>query len=158
MCHTAASVALQIHEIVKSLMEALQDDKRSLVVCAQVCKLWADEATAIIWEESVRYPIFRKILALKQVDSSRLKWYARKIRVLDLSPCINRLALAHESFRDTEFPRLAILSIPFGFGNSNTAITQYFQSRLRRVSLPCASLSDSVLRDLAVTSPFLYLE
>ncbi|MCJ1244920.1 hypothetical protein MMC30_002121 [Trapelia coarctata] len=98
----AASRALRIPEIAAMIIVELADDKTTLVTCAQVCSLWAAEATCLLWQNA-NLPS----ALLDHMGSDRIQFYAGKICSLDL--------VLDSSWRkflsEVKFPRLSRIRI-----------------------------------------------
>jgi len=97
-----ASRALRIPEIAAMIIAELANDKTTLVSCAQVCSLWAAEATSLLWQNA-NLPS----ALVKYMEPDRIQFYAGKISSLDiiLDSSWRRF------FSAAEFPRLSKIRI-----------------------------------------------
>ena len=103
------------------IIAELADDKTTLVSCAQVCRLWAAEATSLLWQNA-NLPS----TLVDHMEPARIQFYAKKIRSLDLFlespwrkflsgvefPCLSkiRITATHHRWPTTTRRSLALLT------------------------------------------------
>lgn len=123
----ACSQAVGLPEIVAIILEQLGNTK-DLFAALQVNKLWADEATALLWR--VDTPI-RALVHIE--DAERLQYYADKISSL----WFHRIEIEwknHFKLQHLRFPRLDRLTMDVSgqFGDKNQQmLLQYLGPKLR---------------------------
>lgn len=142
----ACSKALGLPEIVAAVLEQLGDHK-ALFAAVQVNKLWADEATTILWHDG------SEIMNTGcDNDIARLQYYANKIR---------RLSHYHQFLRWSDsrklrYPRLSDLSAIIYHKEDEQAFLHHLGPSLRRIAyLGRRSISDSVLMQIEARCPAL---
>ena len=101
--HVDFSKAVRLPEIVATILNTT-DDKKTLVSCIQVSRLWAEEATACLSRSD---PPIDALLALNRPD--RLQYYTNKIDTLGtfiselFTPCseYNKICKTHLISKDS---------------------------------------------------------
>ncbi len=116
----------ELVELVASIFAQI-DNPRSLVACAQVNKLWADEATRYISE---RTPPPSALVAL--VDKDRLQIYTNKIRSLILHTGDRQ---HYALLSSVQFPRSTKLLMDDSDFNDERHLRHYLQPSLRHLSM-----------------------
>ena len=124
----ACSQAVRLPEIVAMILEHLKDNK-ALFAALQVNKLWADEATTLLWRE---YPQTMDLSSIEDVE--RLQYYADKISVLSIELNDDDYE-GHRKIQNVRFPRLKYLSIGFCDCKKEQFFLQYLQPYLRKITV-----------------------
>ncbi|KAF6233581.1 hypothetical protein HO173_008138 [Letharia columbiana] len=128
----ACSHAVGLPEIVAAILEQL-DNAKALFAALQVNKLWADEATTLLWR------VDPPILALARIeDAERLQYYADKISSLYLRYFENEddAYKNQMKLRSLRFPRLNRLRTEQPGGKDEQVFLKYLQPNLRTFE-PC---------------------
>ncbi|KAL9113335.1 MAG: hypothetical protein Q9187_007629, partial [Circinaria calcarea] len=165
-----------IPELVAITMGFLREDGYNLVNCTTVNRMWAEEATNVIWEwlhmrkkagtglsvSGDRVSLdFCPILL--DMPRERLEWYAKKVRkvtyVCGEEPSQRKLDLdsgttMHQQLSGVAFPRLKSLHIQ-SVDLAHSLIVPYLQENLQDLSLFDRPCSDFVLEQLAENCPIL---
>lgn len=145
---SACSQAVQLPEIVAMMLEHLQDNK-ALFAALQVNKLWADEATTLLWR---KYP---QILELARIeDVERLQYYADKISVLSIELNDDEYE-RHLKLQNAHFPRLKYLSMDFCDCKKEQIFLQYLQPLLRTITVHGGPVSSYYLMQIQALCPAL---
>lgn len=142
----ACSQALGLPEIVAAILEQLEDDG-DLFAAVQVNKLWADEATTILWRD---IPPIRTIGRIGDVE--RLQYYANKIKHLREH---TRIAIWSDA-QKLQYPRLSNLSTYIDDDEGEQSVLHYLRPSLRRIAFVWSKpISDSVLMQIEARCPAL---
>jgi hypothetical protein len=133
--------ALQLPEILRAVMEALQSTPKSLYAAALVSRAWAREALDILW----RSPPDSAIRAV--TAGERRAFYAAKI-------CELRDAVGDEAYRDLPLPRLRRLSLEMSryMPPPDPAQRYYIRPQLQELS---GLVTHPILEALIAQSPSL---
>ena len=141
----ACSQALGLPEIVAIIMEQL-DHRQSLFAALQVNRLWADEATMILWRVD---PPIESLVQISNVE--RRQYYANKISSLHLrrpDQC------KWDQLLNTRFPRLIQLSIRIDFEEGDKQYLSHFlQPTLRSFECDAGLLKTKSLLQLWTRCP-----
>ena len=159
-------------------MGFLRGDGSSLVNCATVNKMWAQEATNVIWEWLPTWKTcfvttarawtglsvsggkvsFEFCPILLDMPRERLEWYAKKVRRISYlgedSPSQRKVDLEnkttmHQQLAGVAFPRLRSLEL-HSADLADSLIVPYLQADLQYLSLSERPCSDFVLEQLEV--------
>lgn len=144
----ACSQALGLPEIVAAILEQLKN-YRDLFAAVQVNKLWADEATTILWRDD---PPIQTIGRIGDVE--KLQYYANKIRHLwgHTPP-----ATWTDSHR-LQYPRLSYLSTHIDDDEGEQSVLHYLRPSLRRIACYWSKpISDSILMQIEARCPALQI-
>ena len=115
---SACSQAIELPEIVAAIMEQLPDN-RTLFAALQVNRLWAEEATTVLWQN---YP---SISALIQIhDAERLQHYANKVSYWEIGHYEDGPEL-HRKLQLLRFPRLRQISVLSSYFLDGTPATDF---------------------------------
>ena len=121
---SACSQAVELPEIVAAIMEQLPDN-RTLFAALQVSKLWAEEATTVLWKD---YP---SISALIQIlDAERLQYYANKVSYWNIVRDEDGPEL-HRKLQLLRFPRLRQINVRSSNFLDGKNLLGYLQPNLR---------------------------
>ena len=137
---SACSQALGLPEIVAVIMEQLHH-RRSLFAALQVNRLWADEATMVLWRVD---PPIKSLLQISNVE--RRQYYANKISSLDIrrpDQC------KWGQLLNTRFPRLIQLSILIDLEEGDKqCLSHFLQPTLRSFECDAGLLNTKSLLQL----------
>lgn len=114
---SACSQAVELPEIVAAIMEHLPDN-RTLVAALQVSKLWAEEATTVLWQD---YPPISALIQIE--DAERLQYYANKVSYWNIAPDEDGPEL-YRKLQLLRFPRLRQLSVQSSYYPTSKACGQ----------------------------------
>ena len=135
--------ALRLPEILAAILSQVADP-RTLFACVQVSKLWADEASNVLWDQP-------PILELARVNpTSRRQWYAAKVRRLDCQQTEGRKDLSFTA--TTLFPRLSAVCVEAAHLLDEQVSLQFLQSRLQKLEIYGDPISDALLVRISVCS------
>ena len=130
------------------ILEYLKDDK-ALFAALQVNKLWADEATTLLWRT---YP---EILDLARIeDFERLQYYANKISVLSIQLNDDEHE-GHRKLQNVQFLRLKHLSMSVCDGKKEQMFLQYLQPHLQTICVYDGPVSSYYLTQIQALCPAL---
>ena len=129
----ACSQALGLPEIVAAILEQLRDYK-ALFAAVQVSRLWADEATTILWRET---PPIQDIVHICDVE--RLQYYANKVRFLG----IPRVGNEWSQILKLRFPRLRVVSTDITDHKDEQSLLPYMQPNIHHFQCVGGPISDS---------------
>ncbi|KAM0798402.1 hypothetical protein BDR22DRAFT_860017 [Usnea florida] len=145
---SACSQAVELPEIVAAIMEQLCDN-RTLFAALQVNRLWAEEATTVLWQN---YP---SISALIQIhDAERLQYYANKVSHWEIADYEDGPEL-HRKLQLLRFPRLRQISVRSSYFLDGKKFLRYLQPNLRRLLFVGFCISDYHLRCIRAHFPTL---
>lgn len=145
---SACSQAVQLPEIVAIILEQLQD-KKTLFAALQVNRLWAAEATTLLWR------VFPSILDLARIeDVKRVQYYANKISVLSIQLDKDQDGV-HLKLQGVYFARLKYLSMGFRGYKEEQIFSQYLQPHLRKMIIFGGPISGSYLVQIQALCPAL---
>ena len=120
---SACSQAVELPEIVAAIMEQLPDT-RDLFAALQVSRLWAEEATTVLWQD---YPSISALIQI--VDAERLQYYANKISYWKISRGEDGPEL-HRKLQLLTFPRLRHISVYLSYFMDGKNLLGYLQPSL----------------------------
>ena len=145
---SACSRAVELPEIVAAVMEQLPDN-RTLFAALQVNRLWAEEATTVLWQN---YP---SISALIQIhDAERLQHYANKVSYWEIGQYEDGPEL-HRKLQLLRFPRLRQISVLSSYFLDGKKLLGYLQPNLRRLLFVGFCISNYHLRCIRAHFPTL---
>lgn len=141
----ACSQALRLPEILAPILEQLGDNE-ALFAALQVNRLWADEATTILWRDGP------PIGSMGRISVERLQYYDNKIRRLRDPEIVGNWS----SLQELRYPRLSELSTWTRGEEDEQRLLRYLRPSLRRISYYCQRpISDSVLTQIEARCPAL---
>lgn len=144
----ACSQALRLPEIVAAILEQLKDEK-ALFAALQVNKLWADEATTLLWR------VRPQTLDLARIqDAERLQYYADKVSFLNIRLDKDQCE-SHLELQNVLFPRLKELSMDICGCENEQIFLKYLQPHLRKISIHKGPVSDYYLMQIQARCPAL---
>lgn len=120
---SARSQAVELPEIVAAIMEQLPDT-RDLFAALQVSRLWAEEATTVLWQD---YPSISALIQIE--DAERLQYYANKISYWKISRGEDGPEL-HRKLQLLTFPRLRHISVYSSYFLDGKKLLGYLQPNL----------------------------
>lgn len=145
----ACSQAVGLPEIVAAILEQLHD-RKALFAALQVNKLWADEATTLLWRVN---PPIRAFILIE--DSERLQYYADKISSLHICCMYEDELEYHLKLEHLCFPRLGQLAMAiFGYKNEQI-LSQYLRPNLRTFQYDGVPISNYCLMQIQARCPVL---
>lgn len=128
------------------ILEHLKDNK-ALFAALQVNKLWADEATTLLWRKNPR------VLDLARIeDVNRVQYYAAKISELEIELSKNDCK-GHLRLQDVHFPRLKRIAMKIRDCKKEHKFSQYLQPHLRTVIVSGGPLSNFHLMQIQARCP-----
>ena len=141
---SACSQALGLPEIVAAIMEQLHR-KKSLFGALQVNRLWADEATVVLWRMN---PPIQGLIQISNVE--RRQHYANKISSLQIHGLskVNHLL-------NTRFSRLTKLFTSFPYEGDQQYLDRVLQPNLQSFSYSGSQLRFESLLQIATRCPHL---
>ena len=143
---SACSQALKLSEIVATIMEQLPNN-RTLFAALQVSRLWAEEATTVLWQD---YP---SISALVQIeDAKRIQYYANKVSSWRIKGDEDGPAL-HSKLQFLRFPRLRRIIVHASCFQDGKKLLGYLQPNLRTLRFYGCVISDYHLRCIRAHLP-----
>ena len=140
----ACSQALGLPEIVAAILEWLQDTK-SLFQALQVNRLWADEATMILWRVD---PPVRGLVQISNVE--RRQYYANKVSSLNLNGSDSSEL---DQLLNTRFPRLTKLFSLLFHERQQQYLYHFLQPTLRSFGCIGYGLRLELLLQIATRCP-----
>ena len=123
---SACSQAVELPEIVAAIMEQLTDN-RTLFAALQVSRLWAEEATTVLWQD---YPSISALIQIE--DAERLQYYANKVSYWNIARDEDGPEL-HRKLQLLRFPRLRQISVRSSSFLDGKKLLGYLQPNLRRL-------------------------
>ena len=126
---SACSRVVELPELVTAILEQLHDNK-ALFAALQVNKLWADEATTLLWSGKSATSALARI-----EDAKRRQYYAAKASTMELyCDCEGNVCQGHSGLQNLHFPRLSNLSLDIGGRGHEEILLQALQPRLRTLT------------------------
>ena len=141
---SACSQALGLPEIVAAIMEQLPC-KSSLFAALQVNRLWADEATRVLWRAD---PPIQGLMQIGSVE--RRQYYANKISSLDMFLDSER---DWSQLVNTRFPRLIEIDAQIFNERNQQHLYHFLQPTLRSFGLYGSQSQLELLLQLATRCP-----
>ncbi len=135
---------LELPELVAATLQYITDPQ-DLRSCILVNKLWASEATTLLWEKDPPISAFVDLPAF--MEPERLQIYAKKVRKLTLNADEARYT---HLFKRTQFPRLETLVLDSSAYNVEENLLQFFQPSLRNFHIYGGPIGDTLLKELQV--------
>ena len=124
---SACSRVVELPELVTAILEQLHDNK-ALFAALQVNKLWAGEATILLWRgKSATWALARI------EDAERRQYYAAKTSTMELY-CEGNVCQGHSELQNLLFPRLSSLSLDEGARGHEEILLQALQPMLRTLT------------------------
>ena len=145
---SACSLALELPEIVAEIMKQLPDN-RTLFAALQVSRLWAEEATTVLWQN---YPSISALIQIE--DAERLQYYANKVSYWDIARCEDGPEL-HRKLQLLSFPRLRQIIVHASSFLDGKKLLGYLQPDLRRLQFRGFWISNYHLRCIRAHFPAL---
>ena len=145
---SACSQAVELPEIVAAIMERLPDNG-ALFVALQVSRLWAEEATTILWQN---YPSISALIQIE--DAERLQYYANKVSYWKIARYEDGPDL-HRKLQLLRFPRLRQISVHSSYFLDGKKLLGYLQPNLRRLQFLGYFISNYHLRCIRAHFPAL---
>ncbi|KAI9696821.1 MAG: hypothetical protein M1836_005183 [Candelina mexicana] len=146
---TSQLLPLELPELVAATLQYITDP-RDLRACILVNKLWASEATTLLWEDNPPIKAFVDIPAFKEPE--RLQLYAKKVRKFTLNADDARY---NHLFAYTEFPRLETIVLDSSPYNEVETLLPFLQPSLRKFFIYGGPVGDTLLYELRIRSPHL---
>ena len=145
---SACSQAVELPEIVAAIMERLPDN-RTLFAALQVSKLWAEEATTVLWQD---YPSISALIQIE--DAERLQYYANKVLYWEIAHYEDGPEL-HRKLQLLRFPRLRQISVLSSYFLDGKKLLGYLQPNLRTLRFLGFWISNYHLRCIRAHFPAL---
>ena len=142
------SQAVELPEIVAAIMEQLRGNK-ALFAALQVSRLWAEEATTVLWQD---YPSISALIQIE--DAERLQYYANKVTYWKISRDEDGPEL-HRKLQLLAFPRLRQINVDSSYFLDGKKLLGYLQPNLRTLRFVGIGISNYHLRCIRAHFPAL---
>lgn len=154
---TPTTNPLMLPEIVRIVLQYLDNsaDRSQLVQCAQVNKLWADEAIRLLWAiVQADAPLTR----FAELSVARQRYYANKVRVIYLSEP-DRLQLLEniKLDRELQWPLLSGFAAFDQSYSNDDQVLRFLGEKLQIFCLRGGVASDTVIYRLPERCPHIFM-